>query len=89
MQKIQKEVTIQIDQGLHARPAALFVQLAGKFDSDIVVRKGTETVSGKSIMGILMLAAEKNTNLTISAEGDDAQAAVDELSHFLTNHTAG
>lgn len=86
MPKVEQDVIIQTDQGLHARPAALFVQLAGKFDAEIVVRKGTDAVNGKSIMGILMLAAEKNTHLTICADGDDAQAAVEELTRFLTSH---
>ena len=87
MAKIEKEIIIKNEQGLHARPAALFVQLAGKFDSEIVVRKGTDAVNGKSIMGILMLAAERNSKLTISADGDDAQAASEELTDFLTSNS--
>ncbi len=87
MVKIEKEVIIKSAQGLHARPAALFVQLANKFDCEIVVRKGTDVVNGKSIMGILMLAAEKGSKLTVSAEGDDAERAVQELTQFLTNNS--
>ena len=87
MVKIEREVIIKNEQGLHARPAALFVQLAGKFDSEIIVRKGTDAVNGKSIMGILMLAAEKNAKLTISAEGDDAVVATEELTAFLTSNS--
>ncbi|MFA5059784.1 MAG: HPr family phosphocarrier protein [Candidatus Omnitrophota bacterium] len=83
MPKIEKEVMIGNPQGLHARPAALFVQLASKFDSMITVRRGAERVSGKSIMGILMLAAGKNAKVTIEADGEDAQQAVDELERFL------
>ncbi|MCX5681645.1 MAG: HPr family phosphocarrier protein [Candidatus Omnitrophica bacterium] len=83
MLKIEKEITINSEQGLHARPAALFVQLANKFDCEIIVRKGSNTVSGKSIMGILMLAAERGSKLIISAEGEDAQKAVEELGNFL------
>ncbi|MDD3375399.1 MAG: HPr family phosphocarrier protein, partial [Candidatus Omnitrophica bacterium] len=75
MLRVEKEITVTTDQGLHARPAALFVQIANKFDSEITVRKGPELVNGKSIMGILMLAAEKGSKLIVSAEGDDAQEA--------------
>jgi phosphocarrier protein len=87
MVKIEKEVVIKSAQGLHARPAALFVQLANKFDCEIVVRKGTDVVNGKSIMGILMLAAEKGSTLMVSAEGDDAEKAIQELTHFLINNS--
>jgi len=86
MLKIEKEVVIQSEQGLHARPAALFVQLANKFDCEIIVRKGSDAVNGKSIMGILMLAAERGSKLMVSAEGDDAEKAVQELSNFLINN---
>jgi phosphocarrier protein HPr len=86
MPKIEREIVVLSEQGLHARPAALFVQLAGKFNSEIIVRKGSDAVNGKSIMGILMLAAEKGAKLILSIDGDDAQDAVDELTNFLTNH---
>lgn len=78
-QIVKKNVTVMNKQGLHARPAALFVQLANKFDSAITVTKGKEVVNGKSIMGILMLAAEKGSQLIIVAEGDDAPDAVSAL----------
>ena len=70
-------------QGLHARPAALFVQIAMKYDSVIVLRKDEEKVNGKSIMGILMLAAERNSKIMIEANGADAEQAVKELEEFL------
>ncbi|MBU2540582.1 MAG: HPr family phosphocarrier protein [Candidatus Omnitrophica bacterium] len=76
---IEKEVVIQNKQGLHARPAALFVQLANKFDSNITIKKGAQEVNGKSIMGILMLAAEKGSRVAIVAEGDDAAEAIEQL----------
>lgn len=76
---VKKNVTVMNKQGLHARPAALFVQLANKFDATITVTKGEEAVNGKSIMGILMLAAEKGSQIVIVAEGDDADAAVNAL----------
>lgn len=62
--------------GLHARPAAEFVKLAGRFAADISVEKDGLTVNGKSIMGVLMLAAEQGSELRIRGEGTDARAAV-------------
>ncbi|MFH1407173.1 MAG: HPr family phosphocarrier protein [Candidatus Omnitrophota bacterium] len=87
MTEIEKTVIIKNKQGLHARPAALFVQLANKFDSDINVKKERDTVNGKSIMGIMMLAAEKGSKVTLIAKGHDAQRAVSELEKFLTDST--
>ncbi|MFC1703163.1 HPr family phosphocarrier protein [Candidatus Omnitrophota bacterium] len=79
MPKIKKKLIINNKQGLHARPAATFVQLANKFESKIVLKKDGDAVSGKSIMGILMLAAEKGSEIVIEADGADAQEAVAEL----------
>jgi len=87
MVKSEKEVVIKSAQGLHARPAALFVQLANKFDCEIILRKGNDAVNGKSIMGVLMLAAERGSTLKVSAEGDDAEKAVQELTAFLVNNS--
>ena len=61
MPLVKKELTVKNKQGLHARPAALFVQLANKFDSRVTVRRGKDEVNGKSIMGILMLDARGAT----------------------------
>ncbi len=83
MPRMEKEIIIRNPQGLHARPAALFVQIAAKYDSHINVSKDSEKVNGKSIMGILMLAAECGTKVLIEAEGHDAQQALDELIEFL------
>ncbi len=80
---IEKDIVIKSKQGLHARPAALFVQIANKFDSDIFVVKDGEEVNGKSIMGILMLAAEKGTKVRLKAIGTDAKEAVIELEKIL------
>jgi len=80
---VEKEVVIKNKTGLHARPAAVFVQIANKYESEISIVKEEQTVNGKSIMGILMLAAEKGAKITIIAEGDDAQEAIDELSLLL------
>ena len=81
---IEKKLIIRHKQGLHARPAALFVQVANKFESDIMVRKGSQEVNGKSIMGILMLAAEKGSHIYIRADGADAKKAVEELARLIS-----
>lgn len=83
MPLVNKKVTVKGKQGLHARPAALFVQLANKFESVISVKKGKEKVNGKSIMGILMLAAGQGSQITIEADGCDAEAAVAELEKLV------
>jgi len=77
--KILKEVTILNRLGLHARPAAMFVRAANKHRADIWVEKDGEQVNGKSIMGLMMLAAGQGTKLIVSAEGADADKAVQEL----------
>jgi len=69
--------------GLHARPAAAFVKLASGFESEIVVSKEGLEVNGKSIMGVLMLAAERGTELTVRAEGSDATEAVAALTDLV------
>ena len=83
--KVEKQVVIKNKLGLHARPAALFVQIANKFDSEISISKGKQKVNGKSIMGIMMLAAGKGTRISIAAEGPDAELAVKELEKLLSN----
>lgn len=79
----KKELVVKNKTGLHARPAALFVQVANKYESEITIMKDEQEVNGKSIMGILMLAAEKGAKIIIVAEGDDAEKAVEELSEIL------
>jgi len=81
---LRKKLTIRNRQGLHARPAALFVRLASKFDSEITVRRGKEKVNGKSIMGILMLGCEKGSQIELIIEGKDAQRALEELTRLMT-----
>ena len=80
---IEKSITIKNKQGLHARPAALFVQIANKFDSNISVSKGKLKVNGKSIMGIMMLEAGRGSKVTLIASGADAEKAVRELEALL------
>ncbi len=79
-----KEVTVTNKLGIHARPAALFVKVANKFASNITVEKDGEQVNGKSIMGLMMLAAACNSKLTLVAEGPDAENAVRELEQLFT-----
>ena len=86
MPEIEKEITILNTQGLHARPAALFVQIAVKYDSTVTVAKDTESVNGKSIIGILMLGAQQHSKIKITVNGDDAKEAIEELEEFLTRH---
>ncbi len=85
MALIKKELIVKNKQGLHARPAAVFVQIANKFDSRITVRRDEEEVNGKSIMGILMLGAEKGSLIIIEADGQDAQKALEELEKIISN----
>ena len=83
MPLIKKELIVRNKQGLHARPAALFVQIANKFDSRITVIHNKEEVNGKSIMGILMLGAEKGSTIMVELEGDDASRAIAELEKIV------
>lgn len=85
MSLIKKELIVKNKQGLHARPAALFVQIANKFDARITVRHDDEEVNGKSIMGILMLGAEQNSLIVVEADGSDAEAALLELEKLISS----
>ncbi|MDD5097613.1 MAG: HPr family phosphocarrier protein [Candidatus Omnitrophica bacterium] len=82
---IKKELIVKNKQGLHARPAALFVQIANKFNSRITVRRDAEEVNGKSIMGILMLGAENGSLIVIEADGQDADLALAELEKLINS----
>jgi phosphotransferase system HPr (HPr) family protein len=85
MPLVKKKLIVKNKQGLHARPAALFVQMANKFDSRITVRRDNEEVNGKSIMGILMLGAERGTPIIVEIEGEDAHLAIVELERILSS----
>ncbi len=82
---IQEDITIQNKHGLHARPAAQFVKIAGKFTSDIKVVKDGLEVNGKSIMGIMMLAAEPGSEITIIIDGEDEQDAMNAIKELIEN----
>jgi len=85
MALIKKKLIVKNKQGLHARPAALFVQVANRFDSRITVARDEEEVNGKSIMGILMLGAERGSSIVIEAEGEDAHLALVELEKIVSS----
>jgi phosphocarrier protein len=78
-----KDLVIENRNGLHARPAALFVKTASRFRAEVWVEKDEERVNGKSIMGLMMLAAGKGSVLRITAEGDDAASVVEELERLV------
>ncbi len=81
--KITENFTIKNTLGLHARAAAAFVKVANRYQSEILVQKDDTSVNGKSIMGVLMLAASKGTNIEITAEGHDSQDAIDALKYLI------
>lgn len=85
---VSKKVVIGNELGLHARAAAKFVTLANSFTSAIRVSRDTLTVDGKSIMGVLLLAATHGTSLTLSAEGEDEERALAALSELVEQNFA-
>ena len=80
----RRKVVIRNRRGLHARAAAKFVKLAFDFNAEVTVSKGDSTVSGRSIMGLMMLAAGPGTELELAATGPDAARAVDALAALIT-----
>jgi len=80
---VTKEITLSGRQGLESKPAAIFIQKASNFKSTIWVEKNDRRVNAKSLLGLLSLAAENGTKVTIIAEGEDEQLAVNELSEYL------
>src|SRR6476661_9197040 len=81
--KIEKEVAIVNRLGMHARPAAMFVRVASRFTCEIWVEKEGERINGKSIMGLMMLAAGQGSKLHIRCEGPDADRAMQELEELI------
>ena len=82
---IEKEVTIKNRAGIHARPAALIVQTANEFDSEIYMEKSGNKINAKSIMGIITLGAAYNTTLSVIADGKDEEAAVAAIVRLFEN----
>ena len=81
----QKEFTILNKLGIHARPAAQFVKMANRFKSEITVEKDGEEVDGKSIMGLMMLAAGFGSKLTVTAEGTDEEVAMAAIETLIAS----
>ncbi|MFC4322421.1 HPr family phosphocarrier protein [Litchfieldia salsa] len=79
----QKQVEVLLKTGLQARPAALFVQEANRFSSDVFIEKDGKKVNAKSIMGLMSLAVSSGANITIITEGNDEQEALEALTKFV------
>ncbi len=79
----ERILTVQNELGIHARPAAMIVRIANKYNADVAVEKDEEQVNGKSIMGIMMLAAGQNTILRFAATGDQAVELLDDIEELF------
>ena len=84
-ESISRELVVTNKMGIHARPAAMFVKVASKFDADVFVEKDGERVNGKSIMGLMMLAAGPGSTLLIEIKGKDASQAFTEIEALIAN----
>src|ERR1700755_2576774 len=82
---LSREILIINKRGLHARASAKFVQLVERFNAEVWVTRGSETVGGTSIMGLMMLAAGPGTSIVVSAAGPEAQAAVDAIAALVAD----
>lgn len=82
---MEKVFTVKNKLGLHARPAALFVQTTNRFASVVKVRKGDQEVDGKSIMGLMMLAAEEGAKVKVIVDGQDEKDVLAALDHLFIN----
>lgn len=83
-----KRIQIKLENGLEARPVALLVQEASKYDSNIYVQSGDKKVNAKSIMGMMSLGLDNGEELIVSAEGADEEMAVENIDKFLSGQTA-
>ena len=83
MPYLSEEITIKNSQGLHARPAALFVQVASRYNSSVTIEKDGEKINGKSIMGILTLGVQPGAIIKLEVDGDDAKEVFTELKELL------
>lgn len=82
---ITKQITIKIPSGLEARPVALLVQVASQYDSSIYVVVGSKKVNAKSIMGMMTLGLAAGEVITVSAEGEDEEAAINNIEKYLSS----
>lgn len=89
MARLQRTISVFHQQGLHARPAALFVQAAKRFESRVTVKKGRRIVDGKSIMGLLTLTANAGARIVIVVDGADAAEALEQLCDLVTKPLPG
>ena len=80
---IEREVTIRNRAGLHTRPASMLVKTASQFDSDVYLRRDNYEINGKSVIGVMTLAAEQGATLTLLVEGDDELEAADALTELF------
>ena len=85
MTQLSREIEIINKLGMHARAAAKFVKLASSFSSSIELEKDGQRVNGKSIMGVMMLAASMGSQVTIHADGDDAEQGIAQLAQLINN----
>ena len=83
MNRVEKDIVVVNKKGLHARPAAMFVQLVDKLNVSVTIQKDNERINGKSIMGLLTLGAQCGTVLKLIVEGEGAQKALRELELFF------
>ena len=83
---IKKPITIQISNGLEARPVAMLVQVASQYESRIQVESGDKHVNAKSIMGMMTLGLDAGEEITLSANGDDEEAAMTSIEKYLSNN---
>ena len=84
MPQITKEIIVKNAQGLHARPAALFVQIASRYNSEVTIQKDNERVNGKSSMGLLTLGVQPGVKIILEIDGEDADKVIVELEELLT-----
>ncbi len=80
-----RDFTVTNKLGIHARPAALFVKVTNKYEADVFVEKDGERINGKSIMGLMMLAAGPGAIITVEAKGSDAELVLDKLEELIEN----
>ena len=82
---IKKPITIRLSSGLEARPVAMLVQVASQYESEIYVESGKKRVNAKSIMGMMTLGLDAGEEITLSANGDDENAAMESIEQYLSN----
>ncbi|MCC8138737.1 MAG: HPr family phosphocarrier protein [Lachnospiraceae bacterium] len=83
---IKKPITVQLASGLEARPAAVLVQVASQYDSKIYVETGDKKVNAKSIMGMMTLGLSAGSSVTVTADGDDEETAIENIEKYLSSH---